>query len=144
VFNALSSVGALNGLQPPAATPRQSILTSAAGALGLSVAGVRSALQGGQSLADLAQQQGVPTDSVVAAVAQGLQSITGGTATSDNVASAAQSIVDRKGLGGQHHRHHHPAVQGDSSTDPFASAGTYAGDASSSAPVQGLTLDTTA
>lgn len=90
---------------------RQAIVSSAAAALGMSTQDVQSALRNGQSLADLAQQKGVSNDTLVGAVAQGLQAATSGSsAVNGDVTSIAQDIVNRKGVGGPHHHHHHGAV----------------------------------
>jgi hypothetical protein len=115
---------------------RQAIMNSASTALGLSVQDLRSALDSGQSLADVAQQRGVSRDDLVSAVAQGIQSAPPTGAPAPAAATElAQHVVDRH-HGHHHHRHHvDPAQDG-----AQAPAGTPApGDSS-----QGTMIDTVA
>jgi lambda repressor-like predicted transcriptional regulator len=117
---------------------RQTVVSSAAQALGMNVQDVQTALQNGSSLADLAQQQGVSSDALVSAVAQGIQSLgasTGGLPGAPDVTQMAQRIVDRKGGIGGHH--HHRASGGGSDPDGDGDVDKGSGsdsDSSSSSP----------
>ena len=112
---------------------RQAIMNSASKALGLSVQDLRSALDSGQSLADVAQQRGVSRDDLVTAVAQGIQAAPPtGTPAPAAATELAQHVVDRHHGGHHHHRHHVDPAQN------AAAGATPAGDG------QGTTIDTVA
>jgi lambda repressor-like predicted transcriptional regulator len=104
------------GLQ--AATPggfRQTILTVAAKALGMPEYKLQTELRGGKSIADVATEQGVSRDSLVAAVTEGIQSLApNGLAGANDAANFAQRIVDRQGLAAPQRSPGGPAVVGSS------------------------------
>lgn len=103
---------------------RQAVLSSASSALDVSSQDLAAALASGQSLAQVAQQQGVSNDTLVSAVAAGIQSATG-TSSSDSTQATkvAQQIVNRHG-GGGHHHHHAPSTDAADSTDPNSTDAT--------------------
>ena len=117
---------------------RQAIMNSASQALGLSVQDLRSALDSGQSLADVAQQRGVSRDDLVSAVAQGIQSAPPTGAPAPAAANElAEHVVDRHHRG-HHHRHHHVDSTQDGGETP-ADTSVPGG-----ALGQGTTIDTVA
>lgn len=87
---------------------RTTILSAASSALGLDQSTLSSDLQSGQTLAQIAQKQGVSTDDLTAAISQALQSSAGSNGMSlspDAAQQIAQNAVSRAGGG---HRRHHP------------------------------------
>jgi uncharacterized protein YidB (DUF937 family) len=116
-MTSISSVGGVNGFQPPPPPPNDTIkkaYDAAAQKLGMSDDDLRSALQSGSSLADVAASKGVSTDDLVSAVAgslQGAQLPDGASAT-----DLATNLVNRKGGGGGHGHHHHHASSSTDST----------------------------
>jgi hypothetical protein len=98
------------------------VTAAAAQVLGMSVEDLRTALQGGASLADLAQQKGVSRDSLLSAVTQAVQSTPATQAGGGlDATTLAQKLVDRPNLNRHgHHAHGHahapaplPPGQGD-------------------------------
>ncbi len=121
--DAISGTSFLAGAQgvglPQPGEFRQAILDSASQALGMTTQDIQTALQGGQSLADLAQQKGVSSDDLVTAIAGGLQQLAGSDAT-----QVAQKIASHKGgFGG--HRHHHHAAGGSAPNASSASSSPF-------------------
>jgi lambda repressor-like predicted transcriptional regulator len=103
---------------------RTTVLSAASDALGIDQQTLTGDLQGGQSLAAIAQQQGVSSSTLVSAIAQGLQSAQGTSSlSSTHATSLATDIVNRKGFGGHHHHHHH-AQSATDSTDGTSTDGT--------------------
>jgi hypothetical protein len=70
---------------------------TAAKALGMSSSDVLAALKSGKSLADLAQQQNVPVDTLTGALAAAAPQ------GSSDVDQRVNDLVNRHGLGGHHH-----------------------------------------
>jgi hypothetical protein len=75
---------------------RRQVIQAAAGALGMGVGDVQSALAGGTSLSQLAEQRGVSRDDLLKAIEQGLSSGgTGATTDTAKLQQVAQAIADR-------------------------------------------------
>lgn len=116
----ISSIGGAVGVQPPPPPPNDTVrkaMDAAAQKLGMSDDDLRSALQSGSSLADVASQKGVSTDDLVSTMADSLK----GAQLPDGVSAtdAATKMVNRKG--GHHgHGHHGPPPSDDGSTDNVA------------------------
>jgi len=90
------------------------VLDSVSTLLGVDSNDLIASLRSGQSLADIAAQNGVSRDDLLAAVTQALSSSSQGASgvgavgpQGIDVSTLAQQIVDRKGFGGHHHHHHH-------------------------------------
>jgi len=112
VQGAQSPVWGQDGGQGPGRM--RQVLDSVSSLLGVDSSQIIDGLRSGQSLADIAAQNGVSRDQLIATVTQALSSNTQGASTDAAAASQgidpstlAQQIVDRKGFGGHHHHHHH-------------------------------------
>ncbi|MEA2145359.1 MAG: hypothetical protein QOG59_946 [Solirubrobacteraceae bacterium] len=117
----------------------QNILGAASSALGMSTGALQQQLQQGQSLATIAQSNGVSTSSLVASIAGALQQngqVTG--ASADKLQQIATNIVNR--TPGTHRHHHHGAasVSGASGTAAILAA-LDTSDSSSSSSAIGAT-----
>jgi hypothetical protein len=137
----ISSIGGTSAVQPPPPPPPSDDIRKAMGAaaqkLGLSDDQLRSALQSGSSLADVASQQGVSSSDLVSTMAGSLQGaqLPGGTSATD----LATQLVNRKG-GGHGGHHHHHGGGGASAADP--SGDTSAGNLQTLAGSLGVDKDT--
>ena len=114
----IDPVGGSNSLsavrpQPPHAM--QAVMSSVANLLGKSQDDLRSSLQSGLSLSDLASQKGISQDQLVSTVSQALQSA-GGLPPGADPNAIAQKIVERKG--GHHGHHHHVEAAPPAGSDP--------------------------
>jgi hypothetical protein len=87
----------------PTAGGQTSVLANVADLLGMSTDDLATALRGGASMSDLVTQKGIPRDDLLAAINRGLQS-SPNAAPGDTTALAAR-IADRRGAGGNDHRH---------------------------------------
>lgn len=125
-MSSMDSLGSVAGTQNSpyygqAQSIRSTVLTAAASALGLDQTTLQSDLQSGQSLAQIAQKQGVSADDLTSAISQALQQSAGSNGMSlspDAAQQIAQTAVNR--TGGGHHHHHHP--QQTQSTDDSSSS----------------------
>jgi len=101
--------GAPTGWAPQSAGANswlQGVLEPVAEKLGTSASSLLQQLQGGASLSEVADQQGVSRSDLIAAIEQGLrQSAPAGSGASAGLADLANRIADRHGLHGAH-RHH--------------------------------------
>lgn len=105
------SISAIAGQTPahPQSLPQsnwQNILGAASSALGMSTGALQQQFQQGQSLATIAQSNGVSTSSLVSSIATALQQngqVTG--ASADKLQQIATNIVNR--TPGTHRHHHH-------------------------------------
>jgi len=95
---------------------RSAVMSAASSVLGVDQQTLAGDLKSGQSLADIAQQKGISTDTLVSAIAQGIQTATGAAGASTQATNLATDIVNRKGGGHHHHHHGGPA----NSTDPLS------------------------
>ena len=93
----------------------QAVMSSVANLFGMSSDDLRSSLQGGLSLSDIASQKGISQDQLVSTVSQALQSA-GGLPPGADPNAIAQKIVERKG--GHHGHHHHVAATPPAGSDP--------------------------
>jgi lambda repressor-like predicted transcriptional regulator len=94
----------------------QQVLSAAATVLNMSTSDVTSALRSGQSLAALAQQQGVSPTDLTTAVTQALQTAgQNGATLPQDPSTMAQQIVNQKGFG--HHHHHRHGSDGSVGSD---------------------------
>jgi hypothetical protein len=104
---------------------RSTVMSAAASTLGLDQSTLSDDLQSGQSLAQIAQKQGVSTDDLTSAISQALQESAGPNGMSlspDAAQQIAQNAVNRTG---GHHHHHRPPAQTQSTDDtPPATLGT--------------------
>jgi uncharacterized protein YidB (DUF937 family) len=136
----ISTIGGTSAVQPPPPPPAddgiRKAMDAAAQKLGLSDDQVRSALQSGSSLTDLASQQGVSGADLVSTVADGLHGarLPSGTSATD----LATQLVNRKGGGHGGHHHHHGG--GASAADQ--SGDTSAGNLQTLADSLGVDKDT--
>jgi hypothetical protein len=99
---------------------RSTVMSAAASALGLDQSTLQSDLQSGQSLAQVAQKQGVSTDDLTSAIAQALQQSAGSSGMSlspDAAQQIAQNAVNR--TGGHHRHHHHQQTQSTDTSNPL-------------------------
>ncbi len=104
---------------------RSTVMSAAASALGLDQSTLSSDLQSGQSLAQIAQKQGVSADDLTSAISQALQQSAGSNDMSLSPAAAqqiAQNAVTR--TGGHHHHHHAQTQTASTDTTPPATLGT--------------------
>jgi lambda repressor-like predicted transcriptional regulator len=119
-----SGVAALGGSQP---VDRSSTMSNVAKLLGMSLSDLRSKLEGGTSLSDVAKQRGVSQDQLLQTIQSSLKAQDpNAVASSLNV--AAQRIAARHG----HHGHHGgggptPAAAGTSSTTTLNSLASALG-----------------
>ena len=93
----------------------QAVMSSVANLFGMSSDDLRSSLQGGLSLSDIASQKGISQDQLVSTVSQALQSA-GGLPPGADPNAIAQKIVERKG--GHHGHHHHVEAAPPAGSDP--------------------------
>jgi hypothetical protein len=109
---------------PASATNRPDRMANVEKALNMSASDLRSALQSGSSLSDIATKQGVSRDDLLTAIKTDLQNrpqrpggdgdgdgpgatdATGAASETDRLTKMANAMADRKGVEG-HHRHHH-------------------------------------
>jgi hypothetical protein len=96
---------------------RSTIMSAAASALGLDQSTLSSDLQSGQSLAQIAQKQGVSTDDLTYAISQALQQSAGSNDMSLSPAAAQQIAQNAVTRTGERHHHHHAQTQ-TASSDP--------------------------
>ena len=87
--------------------PWQNMLNSVSSTLGLSTSALQQQLQSGQSLTQIAQNQGVSQQTLVQSISSALQQ-NGSTAPASQLQQIATNIANRTpGAGGHHHHHHH-------------------------------------
>jgi len=108
------TINAVGGTTPPLGTQgpdrtegREHVrkaMDAVAQKLGLSPDELRSKLESGSSLADLAKAQGVSLDDLKSTITQALTS-DGSKLSADQAAQIADRLVSR--AGGHHHGHHH-------------------------------------
>ncbi len=127
-MSAITSTLASAAAAPAGATNRPDRMATVEKALNMSAADLRSALQSGSSLSDIATKQGVSREDLLTAIKTDLQNRpqrpggdsdgdgpaaadaaggTSATSETDRLTKMANAIADRKGVGGHHHRHHH-------------------------------------
>jgi trimeric autotransporter adhesin len=117
----------------------QNILGAASSALGMSTGALQQQLQQGQSLATIAQSNGVSTSSLVSSIAGALQQngqVTG--ASAEKLQQIATNIVNRTPGTHRHHHHAGASVSGASGTAAVLAA-LSGSDASSSSSAIGAT-----
>jgi lambda repressor-like predicted transcriptional regulator len=137
-WNASVAGGAVNGtLGAPGVSAHHhhhggDVIATAAKALGMSTDDVKSALQNGKSLDDLAKDKGVSHDALVAAIKTGMPR---GLQSSDKADAMAEGIVTRKGMpaGGPP-----PGGRPDADGDDVAGTGIFGANLTAT---QGKTLD---
>ena len=88
--------------------------------LGLSDDDLKSALQSGQSLAQIASAKGVSSSDLLSTVTQGLQAAGVSAPQGTDLTTLAQNLINQTGRGGHHRHHHHkpsadPSASGDGS-----------------------------
>jgi hypothetical protein len=102
----------------------QNVLAASAGALGLSQGAVSQQLRAGASLSSIAEQQGVPQQTLTAAIAGALSPSTRSATTSAEQLDIATAIAQRVG-GGQ--ARHVAVPAGDELLDSLGEAGDTLG-----------------
>jgi hypothetical protein len=121
-MTSISSLDSTTMLPPPPPQGGGKIkaaMQAAAQTLGLSDDDLKTQLQSGKSLADVAQTQCVSTDDLESAMtsAIGSSSSTSASSSTSSTSTLVANLVNRKGGGhGGHHHHHAPAA-----TDPTSS-----------------------
>jgi hypothetical protein len=124
-----ASVTAVNGAtpmtmtSPPPTAALHGTLSGIAQQLGMSVSGVQSAIKQGASIADLAQQQGVPTGSIVQSIEAQVQK----SRQANGQAPLDPSTLDRMVTRAVNHHRHGGHAMGTASAAPVAGTGAPAG-----------------
>jgi uncharacterized protein YidB (DUF937 family) len=115
-------MGSVSGTLPPPPPPGgqsaiKNAMQAAAKKLGMSDDQLKTQLQSGQSLADIASAQGVSKDDLVAAVSDSLKAAGTTLPAGVDPTKMATNMVERKGGG---HHHHHGGGGGTPPVDPTA------------------------
>lgn len=130
--SAVSGVEPTSMTSPPPASYLQGTLDGVAGMLSMSTSNLQTDLKSGQSIADIASQKGVSTNSIVQYIAQKVQqqrSDSGKPPIDSNVLDQVANSAVQRHRGGHRHGHHHTqpadtASTATSSSDPSSASST--------------------